>query len=328
MATTVVGLFDSEDNARLAIQDLMKEGYPQQEMSLISSDPEGEYRRYKVDEEGNQAGEGAVAGAAGGAVAGGLFGLLVGTGALAFPAIGLVAAGPIAGLLGGAGIGAISGGIVGALVGWGIPEEHAHAYAEAVRRGSVLLTLKAEDDRVDRAEEIMSRHHAVDIEERAAHFRDGGFERFDGGSRPLSKEETQRERELYHSSALGAQEKRGGRARSYRKAPSSHPIGGIRDAGTGERDWKDEDEAFRRDYETRYQGNGMKYEQCAPAYRYGFHFAAEAGQTDWERAEGSIRERWEEYNPGTWEQYREAVRVGYERGSRVQQRQRGGPEML
>ena len=39
------------------------------------------------------------AGAATGAVAGGIFGLLVGVGVLVFPAVGLVAAGPVAAML-------------------------------------------------------------------------------------------------------------------------------------------------------------------------------------------------------------------------------------
>ena len=82
-------------------------------------------------------------------------GLLVGIGALAVPGIGPVLAfGPLAAAIGataaGAGLGAAAGGIIGALVGLGIPEEDANFYAEGVKRGGVLVTVRADDARAVR----------------------------------------------------------------------------------------------------------------------------------------------------------------------------------
>ena len=46
---------------------------------------------------------------------------------------------------------------------------YSHVYAEAVRRGSYVLTVDVDsDERRLRAEEIMGRHGSVDIEERSA----------------------------------------------------------------------------------------------------------------------------------------------------------------
>jgi hypothetical protein len=337
MANTVVGLFDSRDEARMAIQDMMREGISRDRVSLVESDPEGDFQRYRVDESGNQAGEGAVGGAVGGAIAGGLFGLLVGVGALAFPAIGLVAAGPIAGLIGGAGIGAVSGGIIGALIGWGVPEEHAHAYAESVRRGGILLTVQCGDDDCSQVEELLSRNGAVDIEERAAHYRERGWERYDGTTRPLSPEETQREREEFRSTVRAQKTgRRSGRARSYRQPDGREPgvagiPGGVReerttwDAGMGP---DDPDGDFLTDFETRFGTQGVTYEQYKPAYRFGYEFSSGSSlpAQDWGDSEPELRSRWEEYNPGTWDRYHAAIRHGFERGRTVRSR-RGGPEM-
>ena len=45
----------------------------------------------------------------------------------------------------GAGIGAAAGGLLGSLTGAGVSEEDAHVYAEGVRRGGTLVTVRAED---------------------------------------------------------------------------------------------------------------------------------------------------------------------------------------
>ena len=57
------------------------------------------------------------------------------------------------------------------------------------------------------------------------------------------------------------------------------------------------------------------YETYEPAYRYGSQLAHEGASRDrdWQALEPEARRRWEERNPGTWNDYREAVRYGYER---------------
>src|SRR5690606_32970874 len=120
------------------------------------------------------------AGAVTGGVVGGLTGVLLGLGVLAIPGFGpVLAAGPLVAGLAGAGIGAAVGGLVGALVSWGVPQEEAELYAESVRRGSTLVGLKADDDRVQQAVNIMNNHGPVDVQRRSEYWRATGWSGYD-----------------------------------------------------------------------------------------------------------------------------------------------------
>src|ERR687885_29703 len=188
MAKSVVGLFDTSQDAQGAVQELRNAGFSADDISVVANNARGDYD--VQDGGGSEAAEGAGAGATGGAVLGGMAGLLVGLGALAIPGVGpVVAAGTLATTLGttaaGAGLGAAAGGLVGALVGAGIPENDANVYAEGVRRGGALVTVRAADDEdADRAADIMDRYNVVDIDERAATYREGGWDHFDENAGP------------------------------------------------------------------------------------------------------------------------------------------------
>jgi uncharacterized membrane protein len=78
-----------------------------------------------------------------GAALGGAAGLLAGLGAFVLPGIGaVVAAGWLASALAGAVAGGAAGGVVGALIEAGVSENDAAGYAEGVRRGGTLLTIR------------------------------------------------------------------------------------------------------------------------------------------------------------------------------------------
>lgn len=174
MAKTVIGLFDDFSQAQQVVQALVNGGFRREEVSLVRSDPNGEFSGSVSTGEGNGGhGGGALAGAGTGAALGGLAGLLVGLGALAIPGVGpIIAAGPIAAALGGAGIGAVAGGLIGTLTDLGVPETEARYYDEGVRRGGTLVAVKADDDEVNNAVNIMNRFGAVDIQQRAATWSD------------------------------------------------------------------------------------------------------------------------------------------------------------
>jgi len=123
-------------------------------------------------------------GAAMGAAVGGGAGLLACLGLLAIPGLGpVVAAGWLATTLLGAGAGAATGGVIGALTSAGVPEEHAHAYVEGIRRGGTLVTVRAETRLVDKAVDILDDDGTVDMEERATSWRKEGWTgRFAGAS--------------------------------------------------------------------------------------------------------------------------------------------------
>jgi stress response protein YsnF len=142
-------------------------------------------------------------GAGVGAAVGGLGGLLVGLAALAIPGVGpVLAAGPLAAALAGAGIGAVAGGLIGALTDAGVPEEQAGLYAEGVRRGGTLVTVSAADGEADRIVDILERHNPVDIDRRAASWRESGWTGYEAGAEPYTADVIESERERYRASEL------------------------------------------------------------------------------------------------------------------------------
>jgi hypothetical protein len=192
MTRTVVALFDDFSSANDAVRDLVNNGYSRDDLSMVANDAEGKYGQYlssenKATMDTSATSEGAGVGAGIGAVLGGIGGLLIGLGALAIPGIGpVIAAGPLAAALtglAGAGVGAVAGGvtggIIGALVDLGVPEESAQYYAEGVRRGGTLVTVRTADDMTDRAVDILNSHNPVDINKRSTQWRESGWTRFD-----------------------------------------------------------------------------------------------------------------------------------------------------
>jgi uncharacterized protein (TIGR02271 family) len=76
-------------------------------------------------------------------------------------------------------------------------ETHAHHYAEAVRRGSYVVCATAESDELaDRATTVMQQAGAVNIEHRAARWREQGWSGYREDAAPLSSGEMAQEREL------------------------------------------------------------------------------------------------------------------------------------
>ncbi len=191
---TIVALFDDYREAEGAIRELELTGVPATDINLIASNAGnryGEYPQYGIDHpartDHTDTASGAGTGAGIGAVLGGAAGLLAGIGALAIPGVGpVVAAGALAATLAGAGVGAAVGGLVGALVEAGIPREHADIYAEAVRRGGTLVTVRTDDALSARVSDILNRHSPVDIEERAESWRQAGWRGFDERAEPYA----------------------------------------------------------------------------------------------------------------------------------------------
>ena len=189
---TIVALFDDYREAEGAIRELESTGVPSTDVNLIANNAGnryGNYPQYGVDRpagaDRTDTASGAGTGAGIGAVLGGAAGLLAGIGALAIPGVGpVVAAGALAATLAGAGVGAAVGGLVGALVEAGIPREHADIYAEAVRRGGTLVTVRTDDALSNRVSDILNRHSPVDIEQRAESRRLAGWKGFDERAEP------------------------------------------------------------------------------------------------------------------------------------------------
>lgn len=178
----VTALFDSHEDAARVIDRIEAEGVPQSEIAIVSLNA-AENRPIAAAEPGPaarpaeaEAAEGAGAGATVGTVLGGGAGLLAGLGLIAIPGVGpLVAAGWLVTALSGAGVGAAAGGLIGALTGAGLSGTDAETYAEGVRRGGTLVTVRADGDLAERVVALMRRGGAVDLDERAEGWRAQGW---------------------------------------------------------------------------------------------------------------------------------------------------------
>jgi hypothetical protein len=154
----------------------------------------------KRDNDGDAADDasGAATGAVTGGVVGGAAGLAASLMGLAIPGIGpIIAAGPIVATLSGAGVGAVAGGLIGGLTDMGVSKTDAEYYAESVRRGGALVTVRADDTRAERAAEIMREHGAIDIERRAEQWRQRGWTGWNDQAQPYTPEDIDRDRDVY-----------------------------------------------------------------------------------------------------------------------------------
>jgi hypothetical protein len=178
MAKTVIGLMENLGAAQAAVRELVESGIPRDDIGFISNQKHAVPSSAALNEsEGSHTASSALTGAGTGAALGGVAGLALAFAPLAIPGIGpILAAGPIAAALAGAGIGAVAGGLIGTLTRLGVPEEAAHYYAEAVRRGGILVSVAADTEaQADLAVAIMKRQGAVDIDERATEWKKQGW---------------------------------------------------------------------------------------------------------------------------------------------------------
>jgi hypothetical protein len=190
MARTVSRLYDTYGDAQRAVSALEAAGFSTSEIGMVS--------RYRDDETLADNASGAAIGAAAGAVVGGGAGLLAALGVIAIPGIGpLVAAGVLATTLVGAAGGSVVGGLIGALTDYGVSEEDAHLYSEAVRRGTSLVTVRTDDARAAKAEAILDANKPVNTRERREAYASAGWSKYDASANGFTAEEIRQERERY-----------------------------------------------------------------------------------------------------------------------------------
>lgn len=162
MSKAIVGVFRSKNSATDAINELKRNGY-ERDISLVARDEKAKNYEPDADSggrltmENQNLGEGVFAGGA----LGGIAGLLAGAGALLIPGVGpIIAAGPLAAFL----TGVVGGGLAGGLVDFGIPEERGRYFEERIKRGDILVTIKAEEDEVSEISSILKDNGAEDVE--------------------------------------------------------------------------------------------------------------------------------------------------------------------
>ena len=150
---TVTALFDSRVSAERAYRSARQLGFEESDITLMMSD---ETRRRAFPDDGrhdsalsDRANEGSGKTAEGSNLGGPMGGTL-GTIAPAAAAVGtvllipgIIFAGPVAIALAAAGVVGLASGLIGALANWGIPADRIEEYESDIRKGSILMGVKA-----------------------------------------------------------------------------------------------------------------------------------------------------------------------------------------
>ena len=159
---SVVAVFDSHDQAEVAVRELQKDGFDIKKLSIVGKD-------YHTEEHVvgyYNAGDRMLYWGQQGAVWGGFWGLLFGSAFFWVPGVGpLLVAGPlvawiVAALEGAAVVGGLSA-LGGALASIGIPNDSIVQYETEVKNGKLLLVAHGPPEAVDRAKELLKRTRAT-----------------------------------------------------------------------------------------------------------------------------------------------------------------------
>lgn len=148
MTRTITRSYETYEDARNVVVRLEQAGIPPRDIGLVGRQQTGD----------NRAAESAgIGGAVGGAA-----GLLAGLGIIALPGLGpVIAVGWLASTITGAAVGALGGGLIGGLAEAGIEQRDAHYYAETVRRGGAVVSVRA-DARAAEVEAILDAAAPID----------------------------------------------------------------------------------------------------------------------------------------------------------------------
>lgn len=150
-----VGVFSTIRAADCAVDNLLKEGFTAEQISVVCSDrvKEKHFQQFEHEEPAGTYTPAAVA--VGGAIGAALGGLTVIAGAVTTAGLGLLAAGGLAAWAGG-----IVGGLVGAMTTRGVEREVANYYDQAVTAGKILVAAEdhseAQRQKLERAETILA----------------------------------------------------------------------------------------------------------------------------------------------------------------------------
>jgi hypothetical protein len=143
----VTGLFRDRQSVELAYQCVIQRGYDASDINVAMSD-DTRKQLFSGDDQidrdfGDKVAEGGELGGPVGGTVGTVIPVFVAVASfMAFPALGLVAAGPVTAALTGAGAAGLAVALIGALSDWGIPEERIRKYAAGIHDGGVLLGVK------------------------------------------------------------------------------------------------------------------------------------------------------------------------------------------
>ena len=169
----ISGVFQSREDGERAVNELRKAGLPDNRIGFITPGHDGEELERGLpvtdtEQPGMGRAMGAAVGGAMGAAGGATLGLAAAT--LAVPGVGpVIAFGMVGAALLGI-VGATAGSAVGETIeeelGEGVPHEDIFLYEDALRHGhSVVIAYTETDDQMDKAEDVLDRAGAMDLDE-------------------------------------------------------------------------------------------------------------------------------------------------------------------
>lgn len=145
MSKLVTAIFKTKSKALSAVEDLVRRGYAQEDISLLMSDT-SRGRAFTIRNSTKSA-EGLANGSAIGGVLGAILGGCCAVGLLAIPGLTLYAAGQWVSLLTGFGGGALLGGLAGGIIGLRIPEHEADYAKPGSNNTGILVGVYVADER-------------------------------------------------------------------------------------------------------------------------------------------------------------------------------------
>lgn len=188
MNRTITRVYDRYSDAEAAVRRLKEAGFSDTQISLIGH----QHARGEPGTDSEVADDAAGGAAVGGALGAGA-GLLAGLGLMAIPGIGpVVAAGWLASTAAGAATGAIVGGAAGGLIGamteTGMSREDAETYAESVRRGGSLVSVRTDEMSEQRAATALDASASLDVSRHRDEWRREGWSGFDPAAEPYPRD--------------------------------------------------------------------------------------------------------------------------------------------
>lgn len=99
------------------------------------------------------------------------------------------------------------GGFFSSLFGNDQYSDDAGMYSEAVRRGSYMISVDAQtEEQADRAADILQRFNAVDLDQRASHWRSSGWSGYQSDAPLYTAEEIRNDRDLYSKTRVSGKQ--------------------------------------------------------------------------------------------------------------------------
>lgn len=202
-----------------------------------------------------------------------------------------------------------------------------HVYAEAVRRGHIVLTLEeASDADIQRATDLVERYAPLDIDAHAEHWRAGGWQGAPQEGTPRHGASMQSGAPSQHGSPAGNVNEAAAGSQQFAGSMPSAGMGTNAGGGATVRHYPsadnlpgtsyDDEQYYRNHWSSQYAASGARFEDYDPAYRYGHSMAGSdsyRGQS-WEQVELELRSNWEHtYPQSAWDDFKAAVKHGWER---------------